>query len=83
MVQGVTGNVNKQKAGVKFKAKHCLKSRGALYFSFLKCFSILEAEHEQGRSSREGGRQRIRRRLCAGSREPDAGLELTNPEIMT
>ena len=30
----------------------------------------------------EGG-QRILSRLCADSREPDAGLELRNREIMT
>ena len=43
-----------------------------------------ETEHEQGR-----GRERGRHRMEAGSRlraispEPDAGLELTDREIMT
>ena len=32
---------------------------------------------------RERGRQRIPSRLCVVSREPDAGLELTNHEITT
>ena len=32
---------------------------------------------------RGGGRQTWRRGLCADSREPDAGLELTNREITT
>ena len=39
-------------------------------------------EREQGRG-RERGRQGIRSRLRADSREPDVGLELTNGEIMT
>ena len=32
---------------------------------------------------RERGRQRIRGWLCTDSREPDAGLELVNGEILT
>ena len=38
-----------------------------------------EGEHEQGRG-RERGRERESQ---AGSAEPDAGVELTNHEIMT
>ena len=41
-----------------------------------------EAERERERErGREGGR--IPSRLCAVSTEPDAGLELTNCEIVT
>ena len=36
-----------------------------------------------GERQRERGRQRIQSRLCVDRREPDAGLELTNHEIMT
>lgn len=36
-----------------------------------------------GEGQREWGRQRIQSGLCADRREPDVGLELTNPEIMT
>ena len=41
-----------------------------------------ERGHEQGRG-RERGKQRIRSRICADSREPDAGFELTSGKIMT
>ena len=41
-----------------------------------------ETEHEWG-TGRERRRQRIRSRLCTDGREPDAGLKLTNREIMT
>ena len=41
-----------------------------------------EREHEQ-RRSRERGRHRIGSRLQAISPEPDAGLELTDREIVT
>ena len=34
-------------------------------------------------NSRERGRQRIQSRLCTDSREPNAGLKLTNREIVT
>ena len=39
-------------------------------------------EHEQGRGKERGG-QRIWRGLCADIREPDAGLELMNREMVT
>ena len=43
-----------------------------------------EKEQEQEeKGQRERGRQRIQSGLCADSREPDVGLELTNREIMT
>ena len=39
---------------------------------------------EQGRGREKGrGRERIPSRLCIVSAEPDAGLELTNCEIVT
>ena len=44
-----------------------------------KCLFIFERDGE----CKERGRQRIRNRLHADSSEPDAGLELTNCEIMT
>ena len=37
---------------------------------------------EQGRG-KERGRERIPRRLCTHSVEPDVGLDLTEHEIMT
>ena len=45
-----------------------------------------ERDRERERASRGGeerGRQRIWSRLCTDSREPKAGLEFTNCEIMT
>ena len=36
-----------------------------------------------GEGQRERERERIPSRLCSVSAEPDAGLELTNREIMT
>ena len=53
-------------------------------FFFLMFIYFLERKRE--RTSREGaeiGGQRIQSRLCTDSREPDAGLELTNHEMMT
>ena len=43
---------------------------------------LRETEYEQG-MGRESGRYRIWSRLLAVSREPDAGFESTNCEIMT
>ena len=45
-------------------------------------YSEKESKQEQGRG-RDRGRERIPSRLHAVSAEPDAGLELTNHEIMT
>ena len=43
-----------------------------------------ERERErEGAGEGERGRERIPRTLCTVSTEPDAGLELTNREIMT
>ena len=36
-----------------------------------------------GGAERERGRERIQSRFHAVSAEPDVGLDLTNPEIMT
>ena len=36
-----------------------------------------------GKRQRERGRERILTRLCAVRAEPDAGLKLTNCEMMT
>ena len=45
---------------------------------------LKEREREREReSTSRGGAERIPSRLCADSREPEAGLELTNTEIMT
>ena len=41
-----------------------------------------EGEHEQ-RRGRDRGRERIPRRLCAVSTEPNVGLDPRNHEIMT
>ena len=48
---------------------------------FLSLFIYFERERES--MSREGQKDRISSRLCTVSTEPDAGLELTNWEIMT
>ena len=54
-------------------------------FNFLKHLFIFEEEKREstnrGGAEREG--DRIRRGLCADSRELDAGLELKNHEIIT
>ena len=43
---------------------------------------IFERESVQEGWEKERGGQRIQSRLCTDSREPDAGFELTNREIM-
>ena len=54
---------------------------------FLKFIYLREREREcaharSGRGRGAWGEQEIRSGLCADSREPDAGLELMNREIM-
>ena len=44
---------------------------------FLKVYLFILKQRE-----RQRGREKIPSRLCTGSTEPDAGLELTNHEIM-
>ena len=56
----------------------CHMSQGQ---SFVLKF-LRENENELGRG-RERGRQSSRGRLCADSREPDAGLEAANCKMMT
>ena len=53
-----------------------------IFFSTFIYFWDRETEHERGRG-RERGRHRIGSRLRAISPEPDAGLELTDREIVT
>ena len=51
------------------------------YYLFLR---QKETEHEQGGAGKEGDpKSKAGSRLRAISTEPDAGLELTNREIMT
>ena len=52
------------------------------FFFNVYLFILKERVFEQGRGT-EMGRERIPSRLCAVSTEPDAGLDLTNHEIMT
>ena len=42
-----------------------------------------ESRERQRERERERERERIPSRFCAASEEPDVGLELQNPEIMT
>ena len=50
----------------------------------LFCFSkFIYCEREREREASRGGAERIRSGLWADSREPDAGLELTNREMVT
>ena len=49
-------------------------------FPFLKCLFIFESEHTQGGA---WGGQMIQSGLCTDSKKPDAGLELSNHDIMT
>ena len=55
------------------------------FSNFLKVylFIVCVCEREQTQRERERGRERIPSRVCAVSAEPDAGLDLTNDEIMT
>ena len=56
------------------------------FLHFFKCVFFLreQACTKVGQGKRgAGGGQRIQRGLCADSRQPDMGLELTNREIMT
>ena len=57
------------------------------YHFFLNVYSFLRekgrAHANKGGTERERGRQKIRSGLCTDSRELNAGLELTNPEIVT
>ena len=53
-----------------------------LFLSFIYLFWERQRQHELGRG-REREKHRIRSRFQAVSTEPDAGLELTNHEIMT
>ena len=46
-------------------------------------FREVETERVQGRSKREGERERMPSRLCTASTEPIAGPEPMNCEIMT
>ena len=52
--------------------------------SIFKCLFIFEGDRacQQGRGREKGG-QTVRSRLCADSREPDAGLKPTNLEVTT
>ena len=53
------------------------------FLSFFSVYLFLrESQRVQGRGREKGG-QRIWSRLCTDSREPVAGLKLTNPVIMT
>ena len=60
-------------------------SPGCLYvciYSFINVY-FWDGVNMRGDSSRERGGQRIWSGVCADSREPDMGLELSNAEIMT
>ena len=60
-----------------------VSTEGLLSLFFLMFISWeKESIHKQGKG-KERGVQRIPSRLCADSREPNEGLELTNHEIMT
>ena len=54
-------------------------------FFFLSILTDFERERESTlrEVQRERKRERIPSRLCTDSREPEAGLELTNVKIMT
>ena len=55
-----------------------------IYFTFFfKKFIYFERESTPGRGAEREERVKIPSKLCPGSAEPDAGLELTNCEIMT
>ena len=54
----------------------------SISFKFLNIYKFFLREREQGRSRERGG-DRIPSRLHTVSADLDAGLELTNHEIMT
>ena len=62
----------------------CEQRRGAegdiIFFNVLLIF---ERESASWEGQREGGGQRLQRKLCPDSSEPDVRLELINHEIMT
>ena len=53
-----------------------------IFFKFIYLFWEMERAHEQGRH-RERRRERISSRFCAVSAKLNAGLELTNCELVT
>ena len=66
---------------VRTKLRLRRKELKKIFFNVLFIFET-ETEHGQGRG-RERGRHGIQNKLQAVSTEPDAGLELTDHEIMT
>ena len=66
-----------------FGDSHCpLEGRWLVAVSTIYLVRETQTEHKQGWGRQRGG-HRIGSRLQAVSTEPDAGLELTNREIMT
>ena len=59
----------------KYKSIIYIKPLTLIFFKFIY--------FECGGRVRERRRERIPSRLCIASAEPDAGLDLTHPEIMT
>ena len=55
----------------------------SLFFFFFNVLFLRESKHEQGRGRERGRETEGRSGLCTDSSEPDAGLELTNPQITT
>ena len=53
-----------------------------MFFKFIYLFLERQREYKQGRGREREG-ERIPRRLLTVSTQPDAGLELTNREVMT
>ena len=72
-------NVQRAVAAIPPKELYSFLSVSSSFFVYL---FLQQSGHEWGRG-RERGAQRIRSGLCADSREPDVGLELTDRWITT
>ena len=82
-----SGLINKARIPIRDLKRQRSDRDGKVVISFMFMYLFGEKERtqegESGSREREGERERIPSGLWAASTEPDVGLELPNPEIMT